>query len=557
MTARPAKLELMPLPEELAAAAQRSEPARSEALGPDVLGERFRRTMAERRRHVQELWNAVLRNFDDRAARGRLARTAQTLGSAAIAYGFERVGECAGELAQQLLAHPAQALREAPPALDALLAAMLDASRTNANDSSWRSSGAPSVWLGPAGAEPLPWLQSLLAVGGYAVRSLEQMGEARTPAASHLVIVALDAVPQGMQWLAQRLTELRADGTPVHVIALSEGRGYAERVALATLGVDLVLPARPDPSLLLRVVEGELASRSGRAPTAVLLMPNGAARREWSDAFAVNNLRLRFAATRDELVRLTDEHAADAVVLGPAEVEGCVELARVVRQDEQNIQLPIIALDDGGASPAALLAAGIEGVPSTMLPADVAIIVHDRVARRRRRVLGSRRDALTGLLTRVAFAHAMKTLLESDSPWVVFAIVDLDDFKGINERLGHVGGDRVLRDTAQRIATALPPTGVAGRFGGDEFVVGFGARSDLEARWLLAHIAQIGNGLTLDPERARFSVGALMLDRGDRRGDVALDSLTARADALLYRSKAAGKATLSVVSWKESGKLLA
>ena len=60
-----------------------------------------------------------------------------------------------------------------------------------------------------------------------------------------------------------------------------------------------------------------------------------------------------------------------------------------------------------------------------------------------------------------------------------------------------------------------------------------------------------------DPERARFSVGALMLDRGDRRGDVALDSLTARADALLYRSKAAGKATLSVVSWKESGKLLA
>ncbi|HET7842971.1 MAG TPA: hypothetical protein VFL14_02395, partial [Xanthomonadales bacterium] len=64
-------------------------------------------------------------------------------------------------------------------------------------------------------------------------------------------------------------------------------------------------------------------------------------------------------------------------------------------------------------------------------------------------------------------------------------------------------------------------------------------------------------GTTKDPERAKFSVGGLLLDRSDRATGVGLDSLTARADALLYKSKAAGKATLSVVAWKDSGKLLA
>jgi len=560
------KLELVPIEEATPATGNGARRATSaarvaaggdEALAPDVLSERFRRTMSERRRHVQELWQAVLRNFDDRAARSRLARTAHTLGSAAHAYGFDRVGDAARELSQHLGAHPAQALRDAPPALDALLAAMDAADQAHEGASSWRSDSSPTVWLGPADAEPLPWLGSLLAVGGYLVLPTDEAGSDKDcDAGCHLLIAALDDVTSRQAWLADRIAALARSGRPVHVIALGNCRDYAQRAQLAALGVDLVLPANPDRPLLLRVVEGELASRTGARPTVALLTDPGAARREWSDTFAEHGLRLRFPASFDELLRLTDAHEVDAVVLDLPHATDGLPLARVVRQDEQNIQLPIVALGIDGAPPAALLAAGIEGLPRAMSTPDVAALVRDRVSRRRRRVLGSRRDALTGLLTRVAFAHAMKSLIEADSPFVAFAIIDVDDFKGINDRLGHVGGDRVLRDTAQRITAALPPTGIAGRFGGDEFVFGFGARTELEARSLLAHVAHIGDGSSKDADRARFSVGALLLDRGDRAGVVGLDSLTARADALLYRSKAAGKAALSVVAWKDSAGLL-
>jgi diguanylate cyclase (GGDEF)-like protein len=551
--------ELVPIDDAASHARGRvAERGGGNAVAPDVLSERFRRTLAERRRHVHELWQAVRRNFDDRAARSRLARTAYTLGSAAHAYGFDQVGEAARELSQLLGAHPAQALREAPAALDALLATMDAAANAHERTSSWRCGGAPTVWLGPAGAEPLPWLAALLAVGGYRVLPIEQAGApADEDTAFHLLIGAFAAAGGGEAWLADRIAALSRSGRPVHVIALGDCRDYAQRARLAEIGVDVVLPAQPDKPLLLRVVEGELASRSGARPTVAFLTDPRVSRRDWSEAFEACGIRLRFVATNDELVRLADAHAVDAAVLDLSDPDESVTIARVLRQDEQNIQLPVLALGVAGEPRPALLANGIEGLPSDVAPARVAAIVRDRVSRRRRRVLGARRDALTGLLTRVAFAHAMKSLLEADVPVVAFAIVDLDDFKGINERLGHVGGDRVLRDTAQRITAALPPTGVAGRFGGDEFVLGFGARTELEARSLLAHVAAIGDGRVRDAERARFSLGALLLDRVDRASGVGLDTLTARADALLYQSKAAGKATLSVVSWKESAQLLA
>ena len=83
-------------------------------------------------------------------------------------------------------------------------------------------------------------------------------------------------------------------------------------------------------------------------------------------------------------------------------------------------------------------------------------------------------DPVTGLANRALFAervrHAIaRTRREHQSVAVVF--LDLDDFKTINDSLGHAAGDEVLAEVAKRLATSIRATDTAARFGGDEFAL--------------------------------------------------------------------------------------
>jgi diguanylate cyclase (GGDEF)-like protein len=81
-------------------------------------------------------------------------------------------------------------------------------------------------------------------------------------------------------------------------------------------------------------------------------------------------------------------------------------------------------------------------------------------------------DALTGLLNRRGMFETLEGLLsESESVPVGVLFLDLDRFKSVNDTLGHRGGDHFLRIVADRIERCIQSKGVAGRIGGDEFVV--------------------------------------------------------------------------------------
>lgn len=84
----------------------------------------------------------------------------------------------------------------------------------------------------------------------------------------------------------------------------------------------------------------------------------------------------------------------------------------------------------------------------------------------------ARTDSLTGVLNRRAFAGEAEAVVElvGDRRLLV-AMVDVDDFKGVNDTHGHAAGDRVLVALAARLADVVGPHGRVGRFGGDEFVV--------------------------------------------------------------------------------------
>ena len=158
-------------------------------------------------------------------------------------------------------------------------------------------------------------------------------------------------------------------------------------------------------------------------------------------------------------------------------------------------------------------------------------------------------DALTGLPNRVSFMeHLEQQMLHGPQADTRLALlfIDLDHFKRVNDSLGHLVGDALLRTVAARITASLRATDVVSRFGGDEFVVllsGLGAgtqhRRDAEevAQKLLASIgvpvAAEGRPLSVTP-----SVGiALYPDDGSTP-----EELVKHADSAMYLAKARGRA---------------
>lgn len=147
-------------------------------------------------------------------------------------------------------------------------------------------------------------------------------------------------------------------------------------------------------------------------------------------------------------------------------------------------------------------------------------------------------DALTGVATRRHFEERASALLSREGLQLALIMIDLDGFKGVNDRHGHLAGDGVLRGLGRLLRASVRKEGdLPFRFGGDEFGVLCSGVGPEEARMLAERIrcrhAAEHNGTTL-------SVGIAWCTAGGATPQVALQSLQARADAALYRGKANG-----------------
>jgi diguanylate cyclase (GGDEF)-like protein len=152
------------------------------------------------------------------------------------------------------------------------------------------------------------------------------------------------------------------------------------------------------------------------------------------------------------------------------------------------------------------------------------------------------KDPLTGVLNHRAFYERLEQELDRaarSSSRVAVIVVDLDDFKALNDTRGHVAGDRALRRVAGAIRSTCRSVDIAGRLGGDEFAVILpDIDSDLDAlaaRLLDAISTQTG---------LHASVGvAVAREPADRAART-----VARADRSLLEAKAAGKHTYRVAA---------
>jgi diguanylate cyclase (GGDEF)-like protein len=159
-------------------------------------------------------------------------------------------------------------------------------------------------------------------------------------------------------------------------------------------------------------------------------------------------------------------------------------------------------------------------------------------------------DPLTGLLNRRQLSQHLQDEVdrhhEAGTPAAAM-LIDLDDFKAVNDRYGHLAGDELLRRTARAIAATVRKRDHTFRYGGDEFFVLL-PDTTLEDAGRLAH-RMVDRFPTFESTSAgfddapRISIGVAGLDQATTTADDVLNA----ADRALYEAKQAGKGRVAVV----------
>ena len=190
----------------------------------------------------------------------------------------------------------------------------------------------------------------------------------------------------------------------------------------------------------------------------------------------------------------------------------------------------------------------VEGVMAIMLIA-LSMTGTERYRREKRIARLAARDPLTALYNRRALEVRAPRLLDeaSSAQPGALLLIDIDNFKLVNDLYGHTAGDRLLVTLSEMIRSVLPEGALAARLGGDEFVILLSNASS-------ERIVELGNGLRAQfqhaasqafatPEAVTLSIGASLFNQPP----ASLAALIEQGDAALYQSKRGGRNSIRVV----------
>ena len=264
----------------------------------------------------------------------------------------------------------------------------------------------------------------------------------------------------------------------------------------------------------------------------------------WSDGLVVAHAGKLMDATQELL-----EHTASCVLLDLSEHDDRIAAVEQIRTAAPDVPIVVLAERADEDEAVIVVKAGAQDylVRSELSPALLRRSVMYAIERKRLEAQLAHRalhDALTGLPNRALFLDRLGVALDRsrrNNASIAVLFLDVDNFKQINDSLGHAAGDRLLSGLADRLQSMLRPMDTVARFGGDEFTFLFEELTNEREVILIAE--RIGRAVRLP----------IHLEQGDTTVTVSIgisivtdptmpaDAVIREADSAMYRAKQLGR----------------
>ncbi|HTS88548.1 MAG TPA: diguanylate cyclase [Gemmatimonadales bacterium] len=392
-------------------------------------------------------------------------------------------------------------------------------------------------------------VRTALVNSGFLVRTESGAGEPREVKLSErpdLIVVMQDG--EAADPLAIATAWAGAGPVRPRSIVLIGRPDAIDRVRALASGIDTIIP--PERVAVDLPTYAKTLARIGSPPPRVLLIESDSARADtithWLEQA---NAKVTHCpdgvSAREAMVRETPD-----LILTDTRLPGIdgLSLARLVRQDSRFALTPIVFLTDHDtvADQIEALSAGADHFLTE--PVDRELLTHlvvNRAERGRRLREMVHRDGLTGLLNHATLMAELEHAIEyarRHGESFAFLMIDVDHFKRVNDRYGHLAGDQVLLHVARVFQTTARASDLIGRYGGEEFGMilrrtdrtGAGTLAGKLRTALVEQPAVIGAGESI-PIRVCIGIAAYPDDA------TTAAELAQLADAALYRAKAAGR----------------
>ncbi|MEM7586534.1 MAG: diguanylate cyclase [Acidobacteriota bacterium] len=366
--------------------------------------------------------------------------------------------------------------------------------------------------------------------------------------------IVMDIVlPEGELAGADFIADLRQTlDQPLKVVFVSVRSDTEARLQAYRAGGDAFFTKPVDVNSLAEQLD-VLTGRRPARPYEILIVDDN---REVADLHAreLRQAGMNVTVIVDPLVVFEQiDVARPDLILLDVYMPGCSgpELAAMLRQHESYLSIPIVFLSREGDFDQQVSALGLGGDDFLTKPIDPEHLLSLVTARARHgRLLGSRiwQDGLTGLMNHSKQKEQLQIELKRASrngSTLSFVMLDLDDFKAINDTYGHATGDRVLRSVAGILKKRLRETDVSSRYGGDEFAVVLPGTSIADARTLFEEITASFSQLSHIAGDQRFTT-TISCGLSSFPEFPEAELLTEAADQALYRAKCGGKGRVEV-----------
>lgn len=322
---------------------------------------------------------------------------------------------------------------------------------------------------------------------------------------------------------------------------------FASLLKAASVGALSCVPRGSDSAAIAAALDSIFRQESSDPLDVLVVEGDPAAEARLLLLLGKAGMSARVARSGPEAVEALRERRADLVLVDLL-LPDCPGglLARVIRLQPESIGVPLYFLAGPGESSIAreAVAQGGDGIVDEILPdAEIAACALAAAERSRRVSSAMALEGLTGLLLHTYAADAIRRAFSESrrtgSPCSL-AMLDIDRFKSVNDRFGHPVGDRVLRALSSIISRSMRGDDLAGRYGGEEFVILLPNCSRDDAVAKVESILEAFRAVVFEASGSAFtcsfSAGVASSEPFSSHEDMLL-----AADEALYRAKRAGR----------------